>query len=70
MTIASTRRRRAMTCSSTAAPWAQVFAIGESPAGLRSHLTAANRLQSVDLVQVEPLSGEGSAQRIVFDPLH
>jgi hypothetical protein len=46
------------------------FAIGESPAGFALlHLTAVNRLQSVDLVQVEPLSGEGSAQRIVFDPL-
>jgi hypothetical protein len=45
------------------------FAIGESPAGFALlHLTAANRLQSVDLVQVEPLSGEGSARRVVFDP--
>jgi predicted phosphodiesterase len=45
------------------------FAIGEAPAGFALlHLTAANRLQSVDLVQVEPLSGEGSARRVVFDP--
>jgi predicted phosphodiesterase len=45
------------------------FAIGESPAGFALlHLTAGNRLQSVDLVQVEPLSGEGSARRVVFDP--
>jgi predicted phosphodiesterase len=44
------------------------FAIGESPAGFALlHLTAGNRIQSADLVQVEPLSGEGSAQRIVFD---
>src|SRR6266545_2746378 len=43
------------------------FAIGESPAGFALlHLTGANRLQSVDLVQVEPLSGEGSARRVVF----
>ena len=46
------------------------FAIGEAPAGFALlHLTASNRLHSVDLVQVEPLSGEGSAQRLVFDPL-
>jgi predicted phosphodiesterase len=45
------------------------FAIGEAPAGFALlHLTAADRLQSVDLVQVEPLSGEGSARRVVFDP--
>ena len=45
------------------------FAIGEAPAGFALlHLTAANRLQAVDLVQVEPLSGEGSARRLVFDP--
>jgi predicted phosphodiesterase len=45
------------------------FAIGEAPAGFALlHLTAANRLQSADLIQVEPLSGEGSAQRVVFDP--
>jgi predicted phosphodiesterase len=45
------------------------FAIGESPAGFALlHLTAANRLQAADLVQVEPLSGEGSARRVVFDP--
>jgi predicted phosphodiesterase len=45
------------------------FAIGESPAGFAIlHLTAANRLQAADLVQVEPFSGEGSARRIVFDP--
>src|SRR6266508_2002370 len=45
------------------------FAIGESPAGFALlHLTGTNRLQSVDLVQVEPLSGEGSARRVVFDP--
>lgn len=44
------------------------FAIGEVPAGFALlHLTPANRLQSADLVQVEPLSGEGSAQRVVFD---
>jgi predicted phosphodiesterase len=46
------------------------FAIGEAPAGFALlHLTAGNRLHSADLVQVEPLSGEGTAQRIVFDPL-
>jgi Calcineurin-like phosphoesterase superfamily domain len=46
------------------------FAIGEAPAGFALlHLTENNRLHSVDLVQVEPLSGEGSAQRLVFDPL-
>jgi predicted phosphodiesterase len=46
------------------------FAIGESPAGFALlHLTAANRLQAADLVQVEPLSGEGSARRVVFDPV-
>jgi predicted phosphodiesterase len=45
------------------------FAIGESPAGFALlHLTEANRLHSADLVQVEPLSGEGSARRVVFDP--
>jgi Icc-related predicted phosphoesterase len=45
------------------------FAIGESPAGFALlHLTAANRLQAADLVQVEPLSGEGTARRVVFDP--
>jgi calcineurin-like phosphoesterase family protein len=45
------------------------FAIGESPAGFALlHLTGTNRLQSGDLVQVEPLSGEGSARRVVFDP--
>jgi Calcineurin-like phosphoesterase superfamily domain len=45
------------------------LAIGESPAGFALlHLTASNRLQSADLVQVEPLSGEGSARRVVFDP--
>jgi predicted phosphodiesterase len=46
------------------------FAIGEAPAGFALlHLTASNLLHSADLVQVEPLSGEGSAQRFVFDPL-
>jgi predicted phosphodiesterase len=45
------------------------FAIGETPAGFALlHLTAANRLQAADLVQVEPLSGEGRARRVVFDP--
>jgi predicted phosphodiesterase len=45
------------------------FAIGEAPAGFALlHLTAANRIQAADLVQVEPLSGEGSARRVVFDP--
>jgi predicted phosphodiesterase len=45
------------------------FAIGESAAGFALlHLTAANRLEAADLVQVEPLSGEGSARRVVFDP--
>jgi hypothetical protein len=45
------------------------FAIGEATAGFAIlHLTAANRLQAADLVQVEPLSGEGSARRVVFDP--
>jgi predicted phosphodiesterase len=44
------------------------FGIGEDPAGFALlHLTAGNRLHAVDLVQVEPLSGEGSAQRLVFD---
>ena len=44
------------------------FAIGEAAAGFAIlHLTAGNRLQSADLVQVEPLSGEGSARRVVFD---
>jgi predicted phosphodiesterase len=44
------------------------FAIGEARAGFAIlHLTAGNRLQSADLVQVEPLSGEGSARRLVFD---
>ena len=44
------------------------FAIGEVPAGFALlHLTAANRIQAADLVQVEPLSGEGSARRVVFD---
>ena len=46
------------------------FAIGQSPAGFAIlHLTAANRLQAADLVQVEPLSGEGTARRVVFDPI-
>jgi hypothetical protein len=45
------------------------FEIGETPAGFALlHLTAAGRLQAVDLVQVEPLSGEGTARRVVFDP--
>jgi hypothetical protein len=45
------------------------FAIGEAPAGFALlHLTGAGRLQAVDLVQVEPLSGEGSARRVVIDP--
>jgi predicted phosphodiesterase len=45
------------------------FAIGEAPAGFALlHLTAGNRLQAADLVQVEPLSGEGTASRVVFDP--
>jgi predicted phosphodiesterase len=45
------------------------FAIGEATAGFALlHLTASNRLHSADLVQVEPLSGAGSAQRLVFDP--
>jgi hypothetical protein len=43
------------------------LAIGEATAGFAIlHLTAGNRLQSADLVQVEPLSGEGSARRLVF----
>jgi predicted MPP superfamily phosphohydrolase len=44
------------------------FGIGTASAGFALiHLTAAHRIQSADLVQVEPLSGEGSARRIVFD---
>jgi predicted phosphodiesterase len=44
------------------------FAVGQSQAGFAIlHLTAGNRIQSVDLVQAEPFSGEGSARRVVFD---
>jgi predicted phosphodiesterase len=44
------------------------FGIGRASAGFALiHLTAMNLIQSVDLVQVEPLSGEGSARRVVFD---
>jgi predicted phosphodiesterase len=44
------------------------FAVGRAQAGFAIlHLTAGNRIQSADLVQAEPLSGEGSARRVVFD---
>jgi hypothetical protein len=44
------------------------FAVGQSEAGFAIlHLTAGNRIQSADLVQAEPFSGEGNAHRVVFD---
>jgi predicted phosphodiesterase len=42
------------------------FAIGEQPVGLiELRLTADGRVRAVDLIEVEPLSGEATAHRIV-----
>jgi predicted phosphodiesterase len=44
------------------------FGIGEHASGfIRLHLDAGSRLLAADLIEVEPLSGEGRARRVVFD---
>lgn len=44
------------------------LAVGGSSAGFAVlNLTAENRIQSAGLVQADPISGEGSARRVVFD---
>lgn len=46
-----------------------IFAVGEAPAGFVDlRLDAAFTPLSADLVQIEPVSGDGSARRVVFDP--
>jgi len=43
------------------------FAIGEQRVGLAELGFAEGRLRAVDLIEVEPLSGEGTARRVVLD---
>ena len=46
-----------------------VFAVGEMPAGfIDLRLDASFTPISSDMVQIEPVSGDGSARRVVFDP--
>ena len=46
-----------------------IFAVGEVPAGfIDLRLDGAFTPISADLVQIEPVSGDGSARRVVFDP--
>jgi predicted phosphodiesterase len=46
-----------------------LFAVGEAPAGfIDLRLDAANQPVSADMVQIEPVSGDGAARRVVFDP--
>ena len=46
-----------------------VFAVGETPAGfIDLRLDASFTPISSDMVQIEPVSGDGSARRVVFDP--
>ena len=45
------------------------FGIGEERAGfVQLHLDANDNLSAADLIEVEPLSGEASARRLVFEP--
>ena len=45
-----------------------LFAVGEAPAGfIDLRLDAANQPVSADMVQIEPISGDGAARRVVFD---
>jgi hypothetical protein len=44
------------------------FEVGERPAGFAQlHLDTAGRLEALDLIEIEPLSGEASARRIAVD---
>lgn len=44
------------------------FEIGERPAGFAQlHLGATGRLEALDLIEIEPLSGEASARRVALD---
>ena len=46
-----------------------MFAVGEAPAGfIDLRLDASFTPVSADMVQIEPVSGDGSARRVVFDP--
>jgi hypothetical protein len=46
-----------------------LFAVGEAPAGfIDLRLDAAGAPVSADMVQIEPVSGDGAARRVVFDP--
>jgi predicted phosphodiesterase len=46
------------------------FGVGEEPSGLAQvHLDAAGRARAVDLIEVEPVSGEARARRVALDPL-
>jgi hypothetical protein len=45
-----------------------IFGVGEEPSGLAQvHLDDEGRARAVDLIEVEPATGEGSAQRINLD---
>jgi predicted phosphodiesterase len=44
-----------------------VLSVGEAPAGFAQlHLGRDGRLEALDLIEVEPISGEASARRVVF----
>ncbi|MEA2661456.1 MAG: hypothetical protein QOH08_1028, partial [Chloroflexota bacterium] len=46
-----------------------LFAVGEAPAGfIDLRLDGSFVPISADMVQIEPVSGDGSARRVVFDP--
>jgi len=45
------------------------FEVGERPAGFAQlHVGPTGRLEALDLIEVEPLSGEASARRVALDP--
>jgi predicted phosphodiesterase len=45
-----------------------LFAVGEQPAGfIDLRLDAANQPVSADMIEIEPVSGDGAARRVVFE---
>ena len=44
-----------------------LFEVGERAAGFAQlHLGASRRLEALDLIEIEPLSGEASARRVAL----
>jgi predicted phosphodiesterase len=47
-----------------------VFGVGEEVSGLAQvHLDGENRAVSVDVIEVDPASGEGQARRVILEPV-